>query len=714
MRSALLSLTHFDPESPSWKKTLLYISFAYLFGLLVRLILFYQSLLIDSFWDKGLPIAIWTPDAGRYGFYAKSILSGVEYPLDADYLLGYLIAGVSSLFHIPIDWVMLLLPIVIAPLIAIPIIMVGNSIKQPTLGFLAALLAVSDTSFYFRSYLGYMDTDGVNLFLILLSIALIIKSFSTHYRLLYALGAAITLLLFSLWYHSSSIIILAIAMTAFGYVVLFGRRDKVALQLIYILGVSLLPILFSYKLILLISLVALFTFLNKKRNISDKLYLLILVLLLLAGVFVIDPSHYIHRATSYISMEPYIHFTANDITYSYPNDLKNVGETQGSTLWDAYGSFSLSTIYVIAAIIGYAMLILAYPIIWLTFPLMVLGYSSAWAGVRFTMFAAPVLALGAIYLLFLLRKTLSIKFSSSRYVMRLPYYMTILITLLMVYNIFQFNTAAILSQNFYNTEKSALEKFAKTLKEEDSIISWWDYGWPLWYYTGYDNTLTDNGYHGGPDTNIVARLLLSEDNNFTANVASLMASNRLKVKEADHTFVLPYLLKDQNYTTLLSSLQGKRLEQKNQGESYILLHRGMLDFFPIIVENSLENLHGESRDARFFAQTPLMKPFSHDYRFVEGYGYILDSVSGEVMDAENKTVKVHTLMVTADNKRRESFLFHNSSRDYLIADRGNFIWLDESYYKSFFIQAMLFDVYDKNLFEKVAETGRIKIFRVKR
>lgn len=713
MKFTILNYLRFDSESTTLKKSFIYMIIAYLFGTIVRLILFYQATLIKGFWDSGLPVSIWTPDAGRYGFYAKSILSGIEYPLSEDYLLGYLVAGVSSLFHIDIDWVMLLLPIFIAPLIAIPIVMIGSSIKQPTVGFLAAVISVSDTFYYFRSYLGYMDTDGINLFLVLLSIAFIIKSFYTH-RLFYALLSASTLLLFSIWYHSSSIIILSIVLSTLGYVAIFKHRDRASLELIFILGITILPIALLYKAILMISVALLLYILNLKTDLSYKPYLISLVILVGVGVAFLDPYHYIHRAMNYLSISPYLQFESGGITYSYPNDLRNVAEVQGVDIWSAYAPLYISVIYVIVATVGYILLLLAYPILLTTLPLMVLGYTSSWAGMRFTMFAAATLALGAIYLLYLIRKVLRDRFGSIRYIVRSPYYITILIALLMIYNIFQFNSGAIINQYFYNTEKSLLEKFGREIDDEDTIISWWDYGWPLWYYTSHDNTLTDNGYHGGPDTNIVAKLLMSRDQNFTAHAASTLGYNRIRSKKSDHRFVLPYLLEDQNYTTLLRSLKSNMyLKGNKRGENYILLHRDMLNFFAIIARDSQEDLMGHRAESYMYAWTPLMKPFSHNYSLVEGYGFILDSMTGEVVDADEKRTKINTLMITANNKREESFKFHNDSREYLIVDRGSFIWMDERYYHSFFIQAMLFDVYDKNLFEKVVETGRIKIFRIK-
>ena len=706
----------FEAETISWRKKLLYIIIAYSFGLISRLILLYQATRIGGFWNSGLPISIWTPDAGRYGYYAKSILSGVQYPLQTDYLLGYLIAGVSKVFALPVDWVMLFLPIMIAPLVVIPLINIAESIKQATMGFLAALILVSDTFFYFRSFIGYMDTDGINLLLILTSIAFIMKSFGDKHRYLYALLSASTLLIFSLWYHSSSIIILAIVGATAIYLLAFRRRDVDSLQLLYLISIALLPLGASYKIASLILLGMIFFLLNKKYQISSKSYLIALLLLFCIAIFTIDSNYYLHRATNYIEMSPYLHFEAGGVTYSYPNDLRNVGEVQGVNIWEAYAPLFVTVLYILIATFGYLLLLLAYPLLLTTLPLMLLGYSSSLAGIRFAFYASPVLALGAIYLLYLLRKTMLVWLQPSRYIHRSPFYITMLITLLMIYNIFQFNTSAILSLPFYNTEKSAIEKFAQNINSEDTIISWWDYGWPLWYYTGYDNTLTDNGYHGGPDTNLISKILVSQDQNFSYNATKLLGTNRVSAKDNNYTFVLPYLLQDHNYTTLLHLLKTKDISnKKSSSQVYILLHRDMLTYFINIAKHSQEDLRGHREDIEAtYNITPLTRPFSHNYSLVEGYGYILDSSTGEVIDGDNVTTKANTLMITKNNKRSESFRFHNDSKNFYIVDRGSFIWLDESYYKSFFIQAMLFDVYDKNLFEKVAETGRIKIFRVKK
>ena len=140
-----------------------------------------------------------------------------------------------------------------------------------------------------------------------------------------------------------------------------------------------------------------------------------------------------------------------------------------------------------------------YPFMLFMAPLFVLGLLSAWGGERFSMYATPVLAIGVVFLLYVLKERLSKRFGSFPYIMRLPFYATALVVLLMIYNVFMLNMSIMLKANLYASEVNVLKKLSKNMTNTDTMISWWDYGWPLWYYTGVKNTLVDNGKHGGPD-----------------------------------------------------------------------------------------------------------------------------------------------------------------------------------------------------------------------
>ncbi len=707
------------PKKNNTKKFLIYIFFAYLFGVILRLTALVQALQIDAFWQDGNPVAIWTPDAGRYGYYAKVLLDGGDLPLSADYLTGHIVAGVSSLFSIPLEWVMFILPVVIAPLIVVPMMMIAKSINQLTLGFLASLMAVSETYFYARSSLGYMDTDGVNLLLILFALAFIIRTI-VEKKLRYAVVAALFLQLFSLWYHSSSIINLLIIAISFVVVLIYYRKENVAIQLIFLLGFSVIPISTELKLLALFLIAILFVLLNKHKNISPKIYFSILFICMAFVALYVGPMHYLHRALSYLSPEMQLHYGANGIDYAYDNDLLSVSEARGSRLWDVEAALVLSDIYVMVGMLGYVVFAIFYPPVLFLAPLFILGLLSAWGGIRFSMYATPALALGVVYIFYIFRALLAKYFKLSRYITRFPFYATVLVLLLMIYNALIVNMSMMLKTNMYAPEVKALKVFSKELKNTDTIISWWDYGWPLWYYTGFDNTLADNSRHGGPDSYIIARMLTSADQEYTHNTAIILGDNRLKSTENGYRSVLPYLAKEHNLSALFSedSICIPLSLNRQNDNIYIMLHYKMLDYFGVLNSFSKKKLTGgvlASKPA--LRMTELVKPFSSDHSLLEGHSYILDSTDGRVVDSKGNKTAVSALTIVAGNKRKKGYSFNhegNETSGQVIAYRNKFIWLDQELYDSFFIQAMLFDAYDEDLFEKVAETGRIKIFKVKR
>lgn len=158
-------------QSNTTKELWIYIALAYTFGVLVRLVVLQNVWGVESFWYEGRILPIWSDDAGLYGYYAKQILSGVSYPFDGDYILAYIIASIVQVTGVHIDWVMLLLPAFLAPLVVVPIIIMGYLLNITKFAFYASLVGVVGINYYTRSYLGYLDTDTINLFLTYLLIS---------------------------------------------------------------------------------------------------------------------------------------------------------------------------------------------------------------------------------------------------------------------------------------------------------------------------------------------------------------------------------------------------------------------------------------------------------------------------------------------------------------------------------------------------------------
>ncbi|MEA1920270.1 MAG: STT3 domain-containing protein, partial [Campylobacterota bacterium] len=217
-----------EPQQTTLSMLFMYMSIAYLFGLAVRMMLWYQVAPIESFWLDGNPIPIYSPDAGLYGYYAKQLLSGVTYPMTAEYMPGYLIYWLVGIFSLNIDWVMFLLPAFLAPLVAIPIVLMAHAYHQAKLGFFAALIGVIGINFYTRSYLGYMDTDTLNLFFPYMAIASLMMAM-TRRSWLWGVGGVVALIVFYFWYHSSIVIIAAIGLMALLLAPLLLRSKKIGM-----------------------------------------------------------------------------------------------------------------------------------------------------------------------------------------------------------------------------------------------------------------------------------------------------------------------------------------------------------------------------------------------------------------------------------------------------------------------------------------------------
>lgn len=690
------------------------ILFAYGFGLLVRLILVYQAAGIDALWVEGTPLPIGTPDAGRYGFYAEAILEGKTFPFSADYLTGYLIAAVTYIFHADLNWIVYLLPIFIAPLITVPMILIGHELKLTRIGFLAALISVSELTFYSRSSAGYMDTDGINM-LLLLSAILFMLLLIMHRRLIYALAAAMILIGFSAWYHSAAAINALLFISFFGTSILFYRKEKVVYYALLLLGCSILPLAPGYLFVLVLLLFAFLKIVDKLLSPSVKSLQLLFLAVVLIGALSFDFSHYYSRALTYFGKNDVLTFQGASETYTYTNALKDVAEVRGISLWKVLSPIELGTAYFVLAFIGIVCFMIAFPSMLLMSPLLVLGALSTFMGSRFAMFAAPALAFGIVYIFYLLRQSLVERFGPNRYALRAPYYLTTLTLLLMIYNLFNFNMTTFNNRYFFQDEAKALKTFSEQLEEDSLILSWWDFGWPLWYYTARNNTLVDNGEHGGPDLPVISKLLLSDSNLFVHNLALYVGAKKAQAQQRREPYVIPYIAQQENLYSLFRKLgTSLPLEKQSDDNVYIMLHLKMLSYLDIIDEHAQDYNDENTSRKNVHVFSPLFRPFSENYSLIEAYRFAFDSSDGTLHFGDNRSVPIKQVVLTEKGKAISGYAYENNASDVLIlVNNIEALYVDEATMNSFLIQALLFDRYDHTLFEKVVQTNRMKIFKVK-
>lgn len=713
MAFSLNRYIYFKTETPNRGRTLLLMAGAYLFGIAVRMIMFYFISSDKGMWQSsGAPIPILTPDTGVYGYYAQQILAGNFYPLgQSDRLPGYLLAFFSYLLSVNMDWLIVLLPVFIAPLTVIPMILIGNSVKMPTLGFIAALFLMADLNYFGRSYLAYFDTDILNLFFPLLAIYSMIRV-SQIGRMPHALIGAIGLWGFGLWYHSSASIIASLILVYIFTTLIFFRKRVANYQALFMYSAVLLPLHPLLTLIAITLLSLFFAWLNRTRRTSEKPYLVLLFLGAVAVAFS-HPTHLYHRALAYFDRPEMMTLHAEGATYYFFNQMQTIAEAIPANLFFPAGTFNHQSSLAMIATIGFLLLLLRIRYFFFMLPLFILGVSSFVLGNRFLMYAAPPLSFGMAFLLVILVDGLK-KHSQRRYLFKaIRFAMVSVMLAFMVELVYSFSDNY--ETLFRPDEIKALRNFSHQLHQQDTLLSWWDYGWPLWYYTGHNNTFEDNGEHGGCDSYIVSRILLSDSQTFAANAALYFSTIQKEARQKGYPFALQYLVEggaDLNAT--FERLEHTPILSAPQHAVYILLQSELMNYLYTINESSdFDITTGKRNGPKTMLQDILDVPYNPKQNYAAGQRYRIDNIHGTVTTDSNSSYDIKQIAVSKAHRLLTSKTYSNQSNiSIAILKDVHAIYLDDTLFNSFFIQAYLFDHYDKTRFEKVVETPYMKIFKV--
>ncbi len=693
----------------------IYILLAYLFSLAARLLLYYQISDNSDLVYAGNIIPIWTPDAGLYGYYAKQLLSGVSYPFISEYMPGYLLYGIVNLTGLDLDTVLFFAPAFFSSLIVIPIILIAHCYKLANFGLYAALIGSLMTSYYYRTHLGYYDTDILNAVFPLLSIYFLIKLVKSK-KLINAVYASLVLIAFSLWYHSSAPIILSIVSIFALYTLIYERTANYAYQSLFILAVSLLPIASLYKIILLIILSLLFLTLHKYKVFNYKHYLSVLLVGMVVVLLFADISKYYERVDSYINKSSFIEVESAQETLKLKSDLDTVAEAQSIDMSQLIHRISGATPFFILALFGYIALLVRYRSMLLTLPLALLTFIAIVAGLRFTIYGVMIFSFAMVFGVHLAFKIILVNFGDfSEKISNIT--SKIFLFLVMA---FALNTIMNYNKNlsplyFSSTEDiEVLHKLKESSKNNDFIVTWWDYGWPLWYYTKL-NTLIDNGKHK-EDNFIVSKILLSENETFAKNSSIFFIEKYREGKSKGFPKAMVYFAK--NYPMeYLEELKKEEFKlPSSKSDIYIMLHKNMLSILEVIESFSNLDLEtGENYRSNYTSMGYLLKTYDKSQDILQTQEYTIDLQKGEVsLIAGVKTgnIKVRRVAIVEDDKIkfRKSYLGLGSSSIVIYNDMV--LMLKPQLYNSFLIQALLFNNYNHDYFTKVSQTKNFVIFKV--
>jgi len=517
----------------------------------------------------------------------------------------------------------------------------------------------------------------------------------------YSLLSALSILVYPFLYDQGLSLVYAMGLFYMVYMLVFHRQEEFTYQSIILISISLMGIDWYVKL----ALILIGFFLFKKYKFEYK-YLVVVsalsvILFLISGnVFALiygKMAGYIIRGTQ----ESGLHF------YQVAQTVREAGRIPFSVMADR---ISGSTVGVLLAFVGYGMLVWKHKSFILALPLIGIGIFSLWGGLRFTVYAVPVAALGAVFCIYYL--TSYIKDSIPRGIV-----MMLAVAALIYPNIthiIAYKVPTVFSKN----EVEVLDKLKHIGSGKDYVITWWDYGYPIWFYTG-KSTLIDGGKHHN-DNYIVSKILSTSSPKEASRLSRIAVETYV---DSNYSTVADTLFRnkkeDQVNTELyLENLRYGEVEKlKKTRDVYLYFPLRMLDIFPTVkVFSNLDLDTGKKLATPFFYKTNYMKESEKGIDL--GSGVIFKQKEGllSISNQEVPVKKVVTAGYQANGKLgiRQNSLHDNGALIVLILQSYNtVVVMDEEMYNSNYIQMFFLEKYDPEFFEPVIGSPWSKVYRVK-
>jgi dolichyl-diphosphooligosaccharide--protein glycosyltransferase/undecaprenyl-diphosphooligosaccharide--protein glycosyltransferase len=668
-------------------------------------------------------IMINTNDGYYFATAVKSLLfdTNVDNPQLASAFLSY--PGVvyttwlaTKITSFSLETIILYMPAVISSLIVIPIVLTGRLMGHTVLGFFAALLGSVAWSYYNRTMVGYYDSD---MFAVLFQFTIFYSFLHIVYKkeLTSVLVATVFILIYPYFYPQGLTVIYAMFILLAGYLILeyigliktqetsgFNKNAATLYGSIMLLSIALMFYLpLSARVILLATALTLLL----KANLKEKQIIYISIILFIGFLIF---GHVFDLIFSKLSS--YLTRSVESEGLHFYQVIQTVREAGAIPLSTVANRISGSSIGLLLSLIGYVLLVLRHKPFIIALPLIGIGIFALWGGLRFTVYAVPVAAISAIYLFHVI--TTSISNKKSIYVAAMT-----LLTASMLYpnitHIIGYKVPTVLN----NTEVQDLVKLDKLATDKDYTLSWWDYGYPIWYYSD-TNTLIDGGKHHN-DNYIISKVMQTSSPELAANLSRLavetyvgsnyktVANTLFKNRQQDQfdPNILLTELEDPNYTL-----------PKKTRDVYLYLPYRMMRIFPTVaVFGNLDLTTGQ--EERKIAFYPTQAVSKKDAIVTFRNGITFDTQKGEISLGQQKKQVKHFIVTqnTKEGKLQLQSQLYHAGGEYSIVymkSYGQFVVMDTETFKSTYVQMFMLEKYDQDLFELVVSSPYSKIYRLKK
>lgn len=699
-----MNFLEIEKENINTKYLLVLIAIAYMFSIGVRMIWVYQFNGLDNFmWTDQLMIN--TNDGYIWGTSALNELTGnfENNPRIMD-MFGYATIFFTYLAvkitPFSLDTVMLYMPAVVSSMVVIPIILIARLYKLTLWGFFAALLGSIAWSYYNRTMIGYYDTDMFSAMAPIFILYFLMKTIEDE-SLDNALYSALAILIYPFLYDAGLSIVYAIGLIYMAYMVVFHRKEEFTYQSIILIAIALLGIPSLIKLVIIGTVYYLLK--NKVFPLQQLVIASVIVVIAflisgnVGGIIWGKFSSYLFRGTEAEGL----HF------FQVKQTVREAGTIPFSTMANRISGSSLG---VIVAFIGYILLVIKHRPFILALPLIGIGLFSLWGGLRFTVYAVPVAAMSAIFLFYVVASY--IRNDIAKYIMIIG--LTVAMIFPNIIHIIGYKVPTV----FTKTEVQTLDKLKTISDSKDYTLAWWDYGYPIWYYSN-TNTLIDGGKHNN-DNFIISKILTSTSQIQAANLSRLAVETYVN---SNYKIVADTIFKNKKENQLNPNIFLEELKKrdytlpKKTRDVYLYLPNKMLNILPTVtLFSNLDLMTGKQNTRPFFY---ISRGFKDSVKTINlGNNIIINKQTGEINIGKQK-LKVNSFVVTEYNnkgvlQKNIQTVDRNSPINVIFMKNYNqFLVLDQKMYNSLFIQMFALENYDKSLFEPVVLTPLSKVYKLK-
>lgn len=706
----------------SLKNTWILVAIAFLFSFGLRLIWIFQFSDEASFyWND--EIMINTNDGYYFATAVKNLLFGsnLENPqlngAIKDYpMMIYITYFLTKFTPFSLDFVILYMSSVFSSLIVVPVIFTMRLFSKTLVGFFAALLSSIALSYYNRTMSGYYDSDMFSVLMqSIVFYALLRLNYEKNMKAL--LIAAISIVLYPLFYPQGMSIIYAMFMVYAAFVVFFNPKDEFSYKSVILLSFSLI---YNGIFFVKIGIIILAFFMEQRLKLKLKHWI---ILSILSFIYSLYSARILSLILGYVIK--YSSTGVEDIGLKFFQVNQTVKEAGAIPFFpsETGGASNISqrisgSVYgFIFAVAGYILLLFKKKEFIIALPLIGVGIFAHWGGLRFTVYATFMASISAVYFLYWFGGKLQLMLDKKFVQMVILSFGSVLLLYPNITHIIAYKVPTV----FGKDEVQILDDFRLKSSSKDYTLTWWDYGYPIWYYSN-TNTIIDGGKHNH-DNFIISQIFRTTSQTEAANLARYSVETYVK---SDYKIIADTMFK--NYTKeqidpnlLLEQMKSndfKNLPKTRDVFLYIPLR--MMDIYPTITLFSALNLNTGDRFEQYFFKGQAFKQEGPLVYITNSWQQIVVDLEKGILHNQNQNIPLNKITMTKYNEsqkltKQEQILNPNANLNLIyMQDYGIFLIVENSVYDSVYVQLFVLENYDDELFEPIILNPLAKIYKLKK